>query len=378
MAETIIPNPAIETTVENKPEKKRRKKIPGIYQRGNRWQIDTFYKGIRLRETCATPEMAESVLRKLKTLIDEGKYLDKKKESQDTMQQLAERYIAFCEGKRQKSLKSKKSNVESILDHFGNNTLVCKLTVADVEAFQTALSATTANRKISALKPASINRRMAALKHMLNKAAEWGILEKNPASGVKLYKENNRRLRYLTPEECKSLLDACPSITMRQVLILALNTGMRKSEILNLTWASVNLRQQYLELPDQKNGECSTIPLNSAVVDTLREIPRRLDSDYVFTGSIPGEPFADLKRQFAKAIRISKLAGVSFHVLRHTAASLLVMAGVDLTTVMAILRHKDYKTTLRYSHLSGDHTKAAVDALQNALAGGAEKHAKTA
>jgi len=62
----------------------------------------------------------------------------------------------------------------------------------------------------------------------------------------------------------------------------------------------------------------------------------------------------------------------------HTAASLLVMAGVDLTTVMAILRHKDYKTTLRYSHLSGDHTKAAVDALQNALAGGAEKHAKTA
>jgi len=150
----------------------------------------------------------------------------------------------------------------------------------------------------------------------------------------------------------------------------------RKGEILNLTWASVNLREKYIELVEQKNGERSTIPLNSAAGDTLRAIPRRLDSDYVFTGLIPGEPFYDLKRQFAKAIRKAKLAGVSFHTLRHTAASLLVMAGVDLTTVMAILRHKDYKTTLRYSHLSQDHKRAAVEALGNVLASKSEKAEK--
>ena len=92
MASDIITNPVQESTPETKSaEKKRRKKIPGIYQRGNRWQIDATYKGIRLQERCATPEMAESALRKLKTLIDEDRYLDRKRESQETMEQLAER-----------------------------------------------------------------------------------------------------------------------------------------------------------------------------------------------------------------------------------------------------------------------------------------------
>jgi site-specific recombinase XerD len=108
----------------------------------------------------------------------------------------------------------------------------------------------------------------------------------------------------------------------------------------------------------------------------LRSIPRRLDSEHVFTGTKTGERFSDLKRQFEKAVRNSKLQGVSFYTLRHTAASQMVMAGVDLATVWDIRRHKDYKTTLRYSHLSQDHEKAAVEALANALAAEPEKAAK--
>jgi site-specific recombinase XerD len=379
MANDIVTEPIQQATPETKPaEKKRRKKIPGIYQRGNRWQIDTFYKGIRLRETCATPEMADSVLRKLKTLIDEGRYLDRKRESQETMGQLAERYVAFCEGKRQKSLRSKKTNVERILDHFGREMLVCRVEVADVEAFQTALSATTASRKEANLKPASTNRRLACLRHMLSKAVEWKVLADNPCRGVKQLKENNRRLRYLTVEECRALLDACPSKTLNQLVELALNTGMRKSELLHLERDHVNLRQGFLEILDQKNGEYDTIPLNERALEILRSIPRRLDSKYVFPGKTPDKPFYDLKRQFEKATSKANLQGVTFHILRHTAASHLVMAGVDLATVREILRHKSIEMTLRYAHLSGDHKKAAVDALQNALAGGAKKDAKTA
>lgn len=366
-----IPEPTTET-------KKRHKKIPGIYKRGNRYQIDATYKGIRVQERCVTFEMAESVLRKQKTLIDEGRYLDKKKESSETLEQLGEKYIAFCEGKRQKSLKSKKSNVQRILEHFGKETIVCKISVANVEEFQAALSGTTASRKESALKPASINRCMAALKHMLHKATEWRMIERNPASGVTLYKENNRRLRYLTVEECQTLLDACPSVTMRQVISLALNTGMRRGEILNLIWENVNLRETYIEITEQKNGERSTIPLNATAMEVLRTIPRRLDSEYVFTGKVAGEPFWDLKRQFEKAISKAKLEGVTFHILRHTCASHLVMAGVDITTVRDILRHKTIEMTLRYAHLSPSHKKAAVEALGNALAAGNGKAAKTA
>ena len=379
MANDIITNPVQESTPESKPaEKKRRKKIPGIYQRGNRWQIDATYKGIRLQERCATPEMAESALRKLKTLIDEDRYLDRKRESQETMGQLAERYVAFCEGKRQKSLKSKKTNVERILDHFGRDTLVCKVEVADVEAFQTALSATAASRKEASLKPASINRRLACLRHMLSKAVEWKVLADNPCRGVTQLKENNRRLRYLTVEECRALLEACPSLTLNQVVELALNTGMRKSELLHLEWDHVNLRQGFLEILDQKNGEYDTIPLNERALEILRSIPRRLDSKYVFAGETPDKPFYDLKRQFEKATSKANLQGVTFHILRHTAASHLVMAGVDIATVREILRHKSIEMTLRYAHLSPDHKRSAVEALGSALVGEAGNKVKSA
>jgi hypothetical protein len=123
---------------------------------------------------------------------------------------------------------------------------------------------------------------------------------------------------------------------------------------------------------------CKKVGVHSTALDLLRSIPRRLDSEYVFPGTIPGKPFADLKRQFTKAVKDAKLTGVSFHILRHSAASQMVMSGVDLKTVGEILRHKDYATTMRYAHLSPSHKKAAVDALGSALKAEAKTEAKTA
>jgi integrase len=120
-------------------------------------------------------------------------------------------------------------------------------------------------------------------------------------------------------------------------------------------------------LTDQKNGERSTIPLTQTAIETLRGIPRRLDSRYVFTGKTPDKPFYDLKRQFEKAVTNAELTGVTFHILRHTCASHLVMAGVDLVAVKEIMRHKSIDMTLRYSHLAPDHKRAAIDALETAL-----------
>ena len=221
---------------------------------------------------------------------------------------------------------------------------------------------------------------MACLRHLFSKAVEWKILNSHPCQGVKQFKESNRRLRFLTAEECKTLLDACPSAdpTLRQVIELALNTGMRKSEVLRLKWEHVNLRQEYLEILDQKNGEYSTIPLDKRALEILRSIPRRFDSPYVFTGRSKGSPIWDLKRQFEEAVKKSKLEGVTFHTLRHTAASHMVMGGVPLATVKEILRHKDYAMTLRYAHLSSEHTRAAMNALGASLAVKPKDKSKTA
>jgi len=366
MAEDIVTDLIPESTTETKSKKKHQKRIPGIYKRGNRWQIDTFYKCIRLRDNCATPEMAEANLRKMKTLIDEGRYLDKKHESKETLEEFAERYLKWCEDIGQKAVDSKRSHVESIQTYFGKDTLLSKITRADIEKYQATLMSSPSQRKAS-IKPATVNRRMACLRHMISKAVEWKVLADHPCRGVKQFKENNRRVRFLTVEECNILLDACPSSTLNQVVELALNTGMRKSELLHLEWDHVNVHQEFLEILDQKNGEYDTIPLNERALEILRSIPKRLDSKYVFTGKKLGKPFWDLKRQFEKAVSDAKLEGVTFHTLRHTAASHMVMNGTPLATVKEILRHKDYAMTLRYAHLSSAHKKAAVDALGDAL-----------
>jgi hypothetical protein len=120
------------------------------------------------------------------------------------------------------------------------------------------------------------------------------------------------------------------------------------------------------------------IQLNERALEILRSIPRRSDSKYVFTGKTPDEPFYDLKKQFEKATSKANLQGVTFHTLRHTAASHLVMAGVDIATVREILRHKSIEMTLRYAHLSPDHKRSAVEALGSALVGKAGNEVKSA
>jgi integrase len=346
---------------------KKRKIPPGIYPRGNRWKIDTSYKGQQLKDSFATLEMAEENLRKMKSLVDEGRYLEKKRESTETLGQFAEKYLQWCQDIGQKAVVSKKSHVESIKAHFGLDTHLSKIARADIEKYQASLMTALSEKKDKQLKPATVNRRMACLRHMLSKAVEWKVISDHPCRGVKQFKENNRRVRFLTVDECKTLLDACPSATLNQIVELALNTGMRKSELLRLERDHVNLRQEFLEILDQKNGEYDTIPLNERAMEILRSIPVRLDSKYVFPGKIPGKPFWDLKGQFEEAVKAAKLEGVTFHTLRHTAASHMVMNGTPLATVKEILRHKDFSMTLRYAHLSPSHKKAAMDALGNTL-----------
>jgi integrase len=356
-----------------------KKKLPsGVSPRGNRWRIDTFYKGLRIRETCATPEMAETNLRKIQTLIDEGRYLEKKRESKETLGQVRDRYIDWCKGIKQKTVDDKEDHLNAILEFFGIDTLIGKVTKADVERFHAHLGSVNAKRKKTPIAIATINRRMACLKHFFHKAEDWDLIAVNPARRATLRKENNRRLRFLTIEECKILLDCCPSLALKQIVELALNTGMRKGELLRLEWEHINLRRGFLEILDQKNGEYDTIPLNERALEILRSIPRRLDSKFIFPGKKPGKPFKDLKRQFETAVKKANLDDVTFHTLRHTAASYLVMEGIDLTTVKEILRHKSISMTLRYAHLSPKHKQSAVEALGKALTAEPEKADKTA
>lgn len=213
------------------------------------------------------------------------------------------------------------------------------------------------------VKPATVNRELACLKQMFAKAIEWGRATQNPAQRVKLLRENNQRLRHLSRQEMKDLLNAA-GLHLKPILVIALYTVMRKREILKLRWENVDPGRGLIIFKDTKNGQWREIPMNETLTETLETVPRR--GPYVFCNEA-GRPFRNVRKPFAMALNQVGIEDFRFQDLRHTFASILVMAGVDLTTVKDLLGHKTLEMTFRYSHLSPSHKRDAVARLENQM-----------
>ncbi|MFQ5780214.1 MAG: tyrosine-type recombinase/integrase [Nitrospiria bacterium] len=341
----------------------------GIYKRGNVWWIR--YAGLNGRihfESSRTTSFreAEDLLVKRKREILEGREPNPvKRIGNHSFQELSEHYLTWAE--RQRAIRSKRGFVQQLVEVFGNCPLR-GISTRLIEEFQTKRMATN--------KPATVNRLLATLKHMLKKAVEWEMVEEKAlknARRVKLLPENNRRLRYLSREECRNLLKAaCPHL--KAILLTALNTGMRKEEILSLEWEKhVDLKHGFILLDVTKNGERREIPINEPLRKVLQAMVRRVGSPYVFTNR-KGRRFKDIKTSFKTACTRAKIKDFRFHDLRHTFASHLVMAGADLTTVKELLGHKTLTMTLRYAHLAPGHKVKAVEMLEDVFGRGLTKN----
>lgn len=224
------------------------------------------------------------------------------------------------------------------------------------------------------LKPATVNRRLATLKHMFTKAMNWKMVGETVSKDVhtvELSREENRRNRFLSKEEIARLLGACGSDQkqrhLRPIVVFALNTGCRKDEILSLRWKNVDLRHGFIYIEKAKNSEARQIPINGPLRDMLTGLVRRVDVEYVFYDAKTGKRYREIRRSFGTALRKAGIHDFHFHDLRHTFASHLIMAGVDIATVSRLLGHKSLAMTLRYSHLAPKHLSNAVDALATAL-----------
>lgn len=367
----------------------------GIYkQKGSNlyWIRYAGADGKIIRESAKTDnfKQAQAKLENQRKAIRDGKEPEPiKKIPIFTFNQLAAEYTKWCE--RQRGYRTKKNCISQLQEPFGNLQLRY-INTKLVEQFQ--------SDRITKNKPATVNRLIATLKHMMNKGYQWEMLSEETLKRVRqvqLLEENNRRLRYLSKEECKALLDTCSGHS-KDIVIFALNTGCRKSEILSLKWDNVDLKNGFILLDRTKNGERREIPINDDLQTILKGITRRLDVPYVFFDNTTGKPFKDVKRSFHTAMRKAEIQkctkcsyqkakdktqkvmeycplckseikgekGIKdfrFHDLRHTFASYLVMAGVDITTVSRLLGHKSLTMTLRYAHLAPNHLSKAVNML---------------
>lgn len=337
--------------------------MKGIYKRGNvYWIRYARLDGRIIRESSKSEKFkdAEDLLIKRKQSIREGKMPEAKKVIKNHIfQDLCKEYRKWAE--RQRSYSSKQFFIAHLEDKFGLLPLR-RFNTMMVEQFQTE---EIQNQK----KPATINRYIATLSHMFTKAVEWEMVEEESLKRIrkaKLLPENNRRLRYLSRDESQNLIRAANNY-LKPIVITALNTGMRRGEILGLKWDQVDLKHGFILLDITKNGERREIPINGTLSITLKGITRRLDVPYVFYDPKTGKAYQDVKKSFHSACKRAKIRDFHFHDLRHTFASQLVMAGVDLTTVKELLGHKTLTMTLRYAHLAPSHKVKAVDVLDGVL-----------
>jgi len=213
------------------------------------------------------------------------------------------------------------------------------------------------------------NRCFALLSMAFKKAAEWEYLptKSNPCTGVAKYKEN-RKQRFLTDLELKRLEDALTQeekdrggyCCLVNAIRLLLYIGCRESEVLNLKWESVHLKDRFIYLPDSKVGE-SARPLNQKAVDLLAAMKTKEGNPYVFYGKLPGKSLVQINATWRKVLKRAGIKEFRIHDLRHSFASFALKKGVHLYTVSKLLGHKNIATTTRYAHLELDELKEATN-----------------
>jgi integrase len=213
--------------------------------------------------------------------------------------------------------------------------------------------------------PATVNRELAFVKRVFAVASENALVDRNPAKPVKFLREPSGRVRFLSDEE-EAALRAEVGEKDWPVIAFALNTGLRRGEQFNLRWEHVNLANRVLTIPRSKHGGSRHVQLNDTAMAILRSQPSRFHSRWVFpstTGKTAMSANNFRYRMFDPAVRRAKIEDFTWHDLRHTFASRLVMRGADLRSVQELLGHKTLAMTLRYAHLSPTHLHHAVKLL---------------
>lgn len=254
-------------------------------------------------------------------------------------------------------------------------------------------------RRKKALSPVTVNQDIRALRAALSRATEWGLVSANPIGKIKSAPvDNNGVVRFLSADEERRLIQAlenrddarrtarASANIWRQtrghepwpeygtytdyvtpMVLLALHTGLRRGELLQLRWRDVDLTRKMLTVRGEgaKTGQTRHVPLNSEIRDVLSkwQDPKAEPAWVIFSGSTATVPLTEARKAWARVLRSARIVSFRFHDLRHTFASKLVMAGVDLNTVRELLGHQKIAMTLRYAHLAPEHKADAVEKL---------------
>jgi integrase len=279
-----------------------------------------------------------------------------------TLGSLVEQYLVYKTDRKKRSLREDRRIPQTrILPAFGVDRPARQLSETLIAQYE--------KRRAGQVSAFTVANELTVLRHMLRLGRKWGYLDQVP--DIEMAKKPEWRQRFLEADEIGRLLAACATSRNRYlpaIVTLALNTGMRKAEILGLEWARVDLSTSRLTLYRTKSGKPRGIPINRAVYDVLVGLePEQARREGLVFKRRDGAAWGQIRTAFAKALERAGIKAFRFHDLRHTAASHLIMRGASLKEVQELLGHSDFKMTLRYAHLSPAHLRGAVDRLDGLM-----------
>lgn len=328
----------------------------------------------------------------VESAIRDGRHFKTTEAKKHTLGELVDRYIRDVLPHKEKSKKKQTAQLLWWKEQIGSH-LLSDVTPALIGEKRDELFRGITYRKTQR-SAATVVRYLSALSHAFTVAVnEWGWLEDSPMRKVAKLKESRGRVRFLDENERERLLQECRESSnphLYPAVLIAISTGMRYGEIINLTWSDVDLARKRITLQETKNGERRAIPIAGQALDKLVQLEkiRRIDTNLLFPKVRKGgssndvlqkasldkvqkvQKPAQLRTAWIAALKKSEIEDFRFHDLRHCAASYFAMSGASLAEIADILGHKTLAMVKRYAHLSDSHKHTVVDRMNKHFIGG--------
>ncbi len=304
--------------------------------------------------------------------IREGRHFKNNKAKKYTLANLIEKYEEEILPRKKNSTENQQCYLKWWNDKIGMYILA-DVTPALITEYRNKLVGEK-NQFGKAKGASTANRYTTALGHVFTVATnEWEWLENNPVRKIKKLPEPRGRVRFLNDKERDAILKACKKTDnphLHKIVILALSTGARKNEILQLKWQDVDLKRGMVILHQTKNGERRSLPIRGYARELLEEHAklRNLKCDYLFPSEQKCQPI-DIRRAWVNAVKNAGIEDFRFHDLRHSAASYLAMNGASIAEIAEVLGHKTLQMVKRYAHLSETHTAGVVEKMNKQIFG---------
>lgn len=344
-----------------------------LFKRNGYWRVDIRGYGLKRQriKLAKWKKIAQEIADDIEAKIVRQEWLGPTN-SKITFKEFSEKYLSTYAATSLKpsSYNRTKDIINRVLTPFFGDKKLSEIRPEDVEAFRT--------QRLKKVSPSTVNREFSRLRSIFYKAVEWGFLRAYPFKSIKELKEPPGKVRFITPEEFERLLWACHPESLLQnpnnwgrkfskllsdylkpIVIIAFHTGMRMGEILNLKWQDVNLITRTISIETAKSNHRRIIPINNTLYQIFLSLQNNSTEEKIF----PNIYNQQLTNAFSRACKRAGINNFRFHDLRHSFASYLAMAQQNLRTIQILLGHKDFRMTMRYSHLSDQTLKEAVSIL---------------